>query len=133
MKKLLKGLAMTSILSAFALGLTANVHAGAYNYSGQFETGVWLGGSSPIDFYLTGTQYFIASQSPKYPGNPCGVSYQIRDDVLGNDPIYKRSDQYGTFSGKRVDVSGPTGYHNAFLQNLYSSSYTQVVYGTFYY
>jgi len=137
MKKLLKKLAVPALAAAilapvFTDGNTAE--AASDSYSANFTVGVYLKDDSGNiqDYYLGGTQYFYASQWPQYSGNPCGVKYQIKDYVWGGEDIVRKSNtQVGTFSNRKVDVSGPTGYHNVYLENYYSSSYRQYVSGTF--
>ncbi|RYL93913.1 hypothetical protein EWI07_07040 [Sporolactobacillus sp. THM7-4] len=107
--------------------------ASVYYSSSNFSYGVYLGGSNPTTFNLDGTAHFTTTQSAVYSGDPTGVKYQIRDNAWGTDPVYKSTSLYGQHSGYTVRVDGPTGYHNAYLRNAYSTDTPQKAHGYFSY
>ncbi|GLC90558.1 hypothetical protein [Lysinibacillus piscis] len=133
MNKLLKKYSSIALIGGILFSgfgaTTANAASTPY-VSPYFDYGVYVGGGDGTDFNLNGTQYFIATHSAVYSGQPSGVIYQLKG-LFG--VVSTSNSQSGAITQKRVDVSGPTGSRKAYLRNMYELNTPQKASGSFNY
>lgn len=98
--------------------------------SSSFGYGVYIGGGHGTSFSNVSDPYFMATHRAVSSGNASGVIYQIR---YTDGDVYKKNQQSGAISNKKVSFSGDMGTKKAYLRNMYNEATKQTANGTFYY